>query len=253
MNQEIQPFNFNGTTLRTLLIQGEPWFVLADLVKAIGLTSTSRVAERLREKGVSKTHTQTAGGRQEVTIIDEGNLYRVIMRSNSPAAEPFESWVTDEVIPTIRKTGTYTTPQTLEQRSLALMGELTAVVQQQRAELEVVRPKAEQFDDFLSAEGSYAVGEAAKVLQRAGIEVGPLRLFKKLDELKWTYLRGGERHIMQAAIERGYLTAKAQTYFDQNAGVLKMAAPQVRVTTKGLTRLREILLPSIEELTQIAS
>lgn len=253
MNQEIQPFNFNGTTLRTLLIQGEPWFVLSDLAKALGLTNASVVANRLREKGVSKTYTPTAGGRQLTTIIDEGNLYRVIMRSNSPAAEPFESWVTDDVLPTIRKTGTYTTPQTLEQRSLALMGELTAVVQQQRAELEVVRPKAEQFDDFLSAEGSYAVGEAAKVLQRAGIEVGPQRLFKKLDDLKWTYLRGGERHIMQVAIERGYLTAKAQTYFDQNAGIRKMAAPQVRVTTKGLTRLREILLPSIEELTQIAS
>lgn len=253
MTQEIQPFNFNGLQLRALLLDGEPWFVAADVANFLGYRMASDMTRSLTETQKGTHSVRTPGGGQDLAIISEPGLYSAIMRSRKIEALPFQNWVTTDVLPTIRKTGTYTTPQTLEQRSLALMGELTAVVQQQRAELEVVRPKAEQFDDFLSAEGSYAVGEAAKVLQRAGIEVGPLRLFKKLDDLKWTYLRSGERHIMQAAIERGYLTAKAQTYFDQNAGVRKMAAPQVRVTTKGLTRLREILLPSIEELTQIAS
>lgn len=99
---DVQTFDFNGLTLRALLVEGEPWFVLADLVKALALTNASVVANRLREKGVSKTYTPTAGGRQLITIIDEGNLYRVIMRSNSPAAEPFESWVTDDVLPATR-------------------------------------------------------------------------------------------------------------------------------------------------------
>lgn len=252
MNQEIQPFNFNGLQLRALLINEEPWFIAMDVAQVLGYDDAWNMTRRLDPEEIQNL--QIGGfGNRGVNLINESGLYSAILGSQNPEAKTFKKWVTTDVLPTIRKTGTYTTPQTLEQRSLALMGELTAVVQQQRAELEVVRPKAEQFDDFLSAEGSYAVGEAAKVLQRAGIEVGPLRLFKKLDDLKWTYLRGGERHIMQAAIERGYLTAKAQTYFDQNAGVRKMAAPQVRVTTKGLTRLREILLPSIEELTQIAS
>ena len=252
MNQEIQPFNFNGLQLRALLINEEPWFIAMDVAQVLGYDDAWNMTRRLDPEEIQNL--QIGGfGNRGVNLINESGLYSAILGSQNPEAKTFKKWVTTDVLPTIRKTGEYKTPQTLEQRSLALMGELTAVVQQQRAELEVVRPKAEQFDDFLSAEGSYAVGEAAKVLQRAGIEVGPLRLFKKLDELKWTYLRGGERHIMQAAIERGYLTAKAQTYFDQNAGVRKMAAPQVRVTTKGLTRLREILLPSIEELTQIAS
>lgn len=252
MNQEIQPFNFNNLQLRALLINEEPWFIAMDVAQVLGYDDAWNMTRRLDPEEIQNL--QIGGfGNRGVNLINESGLYSAILGSQNPEAKTFKKWVTTDVLPTIRKTGTYTTPQTLEQRSLALMGELTAVVQQQRAELEVVRPKAEQFDDFLSAEGSYAVGEAAKVLQRAGIEVGPLRLFKKLDDLKWTYLRGGERHIMQAAIERGYLTAKAQTYFDQNAGVRKMAAPQVRVTTKGLTRLREILLPSIEELTQIAS
>ena len=253
MTQEIQPFNFNGLQLRALLLDGEPWFVAADVANFLGYRMASDMTRSLTETQKGTHSMRTPGGGQELVIISEPGLYSAIMRSRKVEALPFQNWVTSDVLPTIRKTGTYTTPQTLEQRSLALMGELTAVVQQQRAELELVRPKAEQFDDFLSAEGSYAVGEAAKVLQRAGIEIGPQRLFKKLDDLKWTYLRGGERHVMQAAIERGYLTAKAQSYFDQNAGVRKMVAPQVRVTTKGLTRLRELLLPSIEELNQIAS
>lgn len=252
MNQEIQPFNFNDLQLRALLINEEPWFIAMDVAQVLGYDDAWNMTRRLDPEEIQNL--QIGGfGNRGVNLINESGLYSAILGSQNPEAKAFKKWVTNDVLPTIRKTGEYKTPQTLEQRSLALMGELTAVVQQQRAELEVVRPKAEQFDDFLSAEGSYAVGEAAKVLQRAGIEIGPLRLFKKLDDLKWTYLRGGERHIMQAAIERGYLTAKAQTYFDQNAGVHKMAAPQVRVTTKGLTRLREILLPSIEELTQIAS
>lgn len=253
MNQEIQPFNFNGMDLRAMLIEDQPWFVAGDVAKLLGYRIAPDLTRRLDEEEKGYAKVRTPGGNQEVGIINESGLYKAVFRANTENVKAFQNWVTKEVLPTIRKTGEYKTPQTLEQRSLALMGELTTVVQQQQAELEVVRPKAEQFDDFLSAEGSYAVGDAAKVLQRAGIEIGPLRLFKKLDDLKWTYLRGGERHIMQAAIERGYLTAKAQTYFDQNAGVRKMAAPQVRVTTKGLTRLREILLPSIEELTQIAS
>lgn len=147
---QLQVFRFGELTLRALLLEGEPWFVLSDLVKALGLTSTARVAERLRPKGVSKTHTLTAGGRQQVTIIDEGNLYRVIMRSNSPVAERFESWVTDEVLPAIRKTGTYQVPLSLEERALSVITDLTAQVEEQRAlnaqqaaELEAARPAVE--------------------------------------------------------------------------------------------------------------
>lgn len=194
---------------------------------------------------------RTPGGEQELATISEPGLYAAIMRSRKAEALPFQNWVTTEVLPTIRKTGQYQAPQTLEQRSLALMQELTAVVQEQKAQLEAAKPKVEAFEDFLSAEGSCSVGDAAKVLQRAGIDIGPLRLFRELDARGWTYRRAGERHIKQTAIERGYLTAKAQSYYDQNEGVRKVTTPQVRVTTKGLARLRELLLPPIEELAQL--
>lgn len=255
MNREIQHFNFNGQQLRSMLIDGEPWFVAADVARVLEYRTASDVFRGIdeEEKGYEKVH--TPGGLQTMTVVSESGLYTAIVRANAPRAKPFRRWVTSDVLPTIRKTGQYQAPQgqTLEQRSLAVIQDLLARVDEQQAQLEAAKPKVEAFEDFLSAEGSCSVGDAAKILQRAGIDTGPARLFKKLDALEWTYRRAGERHIKQTAIERGYLTAKAQSYYDQNEGVRKVTTPQVRVTTKGLTKLRELLLPPIEEFAQLES
>lgn len=255
MNQEIQTFNFNSLLLRALLIDGEPYFIAKDAATALGYSQPGHMLRMLEddEKGLHKVDTH--GGTQQMSTITESGLYKAIFNSRKPEAKAFNRWVTKEVIPTIRKTGQYQAPQgqSLEQRSLAVIQDLLARVDEQQAQLEAAMPKVEAFEDFLSAEGSCSVGDAAKVLQRAGIVTGPKRLFRYLDALGWTYRRAGERHIKQTAIERGYLTAKAQSYFDQNEGVRKVATPQVRVTTKGLTKLRELLLPPIEEFAQLES
>lgn len=256
MTQEIQHFNFNGLQLRSLLINGEPWFVATDVATFLGYRMASDMTRSLpaAQKG---THSmQTLGGLQNLSIINEPGLYSAIMRSRKAEALPFQNWVTTDVLPAIRKTGQYQAPQgqTLEQRSLEVLQELVAKVDAQQAQLEAAKPKVEAFEDFLSAEGSCSVGDAAKILQRAGINTGPKRLFDYLnDDLGWTYRRAGERHIKQTAIERGYLTAKAQSYYDQNEGVRKVATPQIRVTAKGLTRLRELMLPPIEDFAQLES
>lgn len=255
MTQEIQTFNFNSLLLRALLIDGEPYFIAKDAATALGYSQPGHMLRMLDddEKGLHKVDTH--GGTQQMSTITESGLYKAIFNSRKPEAKAFNRWVTKEVIPTIRKTGQYQAPQgqTLEQRSLAVLQELMAKVDEQQAQIEAAKPKVEAFEDFLSAEGSCSVGDAAKILQRAGVDTGPTRLFKKLDALEWTYRRAGERHIKQTAIERGYLTAKAQSYFDHNEGVRKVTTPQVRVTTKGLTKLRELMLPPIEDFAQLES
>lgn len=255
MNQEIQLFNFNGLQLRALLIGGDPWFVAADVATFLGYRMASDMTRSLPAAQRGTHSMQTLGGPQKLSIINEPGLYSAIMRSRKVEAIPFQNWVTSDVLPTIRKTGQYQAPQgqTLEQRSLAVLQELMAKVDEQQAQIEAAKPKVEAFEDFLSAEGSCSVGDAAKILQRAGVDTGPTRLFKKLDALEWTYRRAGERHIKQTAIERGYLTTKAQSYYDHNEGVRKVTTPQVRVTTKGLTKLREIMLPPIEDFAQLES
>lgn len=93
--------------IRTVQLNNEPMFCLSDVCKALGLTQPSKVKERLNEKGVSSIPTLTAGGEQKLLYINESNLYKTIFQSRKESAERFTDWVTSEVLPTIRKTGSY--------------------------------------------------------------------------------------------------------------------------------------------------
>lgn len=100
-------------SVRIELINNDPWFCLADVCEILELSNSRMALNRLDEKGVSKIYIPTNGGNQELTFINEPNLYRVIFRSNKAEATKFQDWVFDEVLPTIRKTGSYsvTPPQ----------------------------------------------------------------------------------------------------------------------------------------------
>ena len=105
---ELQVFRYQDNEVRTVEVNGEPWFVLKDVCAVLGLSTPARVAERLDSDEVSQTHlTDSLGREQETTIINESGLYNVILRSDKPEAKPFRKWVTSEVLPTIRKTGGY--------------------------------------------------------------------------------------------------------------------------------------------------
>lgn len=104
----LQSFSYENNEVRTVMIDGEPWFVLKDVCRVLGLGTPARVAERLEEDEVSLTHlTDSLGRQQEMTIISESGLYAVILRSDKPEAKPFRKWVTAEVLPRIRKEGGY--------------------------------------------------------------------------------------------------------------------------------------------------
>ena len=93
--------------IRTEVINGEPWFCLSDVCKALELTNPSIVKQRLNAKGLSTAYTLTAGGKQELLFINEANLYKTIFQSRKESAERFTDWVAGEVLPSIRKTGSY--------------------------------------------------------------------------------------------------------------------------------------------------
>lgn len=109
---ELQIFNSEEFgDIRTAEIDGKPYFVGTDVAKALGY-SNPRKAILDHCKGVTKRDTPTSSGIQSMSYINEGDLYRLIMKSKLPSAEKFESWVMDEVLPTIRKTGSYQKPLT---------------------------------------------------------------------------------------------------------------------------------------------
>lgn len=120
---ELQIFNSEEFgEIRTVEIDGKPYFVGADVAKALGY-SNPRKAILDHCKGVTKRDTPTSSGIQSMSYINEGDLYRLIMKSKLPSAEKFEAWVMDEVLPTIRKTGSYQKPMTVaEQIQLLALG-----------------------------------------------------------------------------------------------------------------------------------
>lgn len=109
---ELQIFNSGEFgEIRTIEIDGKPYFVGVDVAKALGYNNPRDAVSR-HCKGVVKHDTPTSSGVQAMSYINEGDLYRLIMKSKLPSAEKFESWVMDEVLPTIRKTGSYQKPLT---------------------------------------------------------------------------------------------------------------------------------------------
>ena len=114
---ELQIFNSEEFgDIRTVTIENEPMFCLSDVCKALGLTQPSKVKDRLNEKGVNTIPTLTAGGEQKLLYINESNLYKTIFQSRKESAERFTDWVTSEVLPAIRKTGSYQKPMTIEEQ-----------------------------------------------------------------------------------------------------------------------------------------
>ena len=106
-------FRFNAQEVRTIADdKGEPWFAAADVCTVLGYRNTSdAIAKHCRDRGIAKRDTPTSSGIQAMTFINEGNLYRLIVKSRKPEAEKFEQLVMEEILPTIRKTGRYESPK----------------------------------------------------------------------------------------------------------------------------------------------
>lgn len=103
----IQTFDFNNTVVRTVIKDGEPWFVAADIAQALDYTNTNDLT-RILDVFEKDTHNvRTPGGMQDMSVINESGLYSAILRSRKPEAKEFKKWVTSEVLPTLRKTGSY--------------------------------------------------------------------------------------------------------------------------------------------------
>ena len=120
---EITTFTYNMNRVRTVFKEGEPWFVLKDVCEILDIGNSRMVAERL-DDDVKNSVSITDGnrGNPNFTVISESGLYNVIFLSRKPEAKKFKKWVTSEVLPSIRKTGSYVqTPKTYIQALEALL------------------------------------------------------------------------------------------------------------------------------------
>lgn len=171
----IQIFKYENNDVRTVEMNGEPWFVLKDVCGVLGLSNHKVTAQRLDRDEVSQTYlTDSIGRKQETTVINESGLYSVILRSDKPEAKPFRKWVTSEVLPSIRKNGGYIagqeqlSPEELMAKALLVANKTLAEREARISELTVqntiMLPKARYFDELISRNTLTNFRETAKEL-----------------------------------------------------------------------------------------
>lgn len=240
MNEIARAFDYAGTEIRTVLRDGEPWFVARDVCTVLGIANGRDAVSRLdiSERGVGET--DTPGGRQQLAIISEAGLYRLVMRSNKPDAVRFQMWIAHEVLPAIREHGRFEVAQRLPQTYVEALRELAATVERQEQierELEAVAPKAEAWDVLASAHGDYSVREASFILNRdPAIDTGQTRLFKLLRD--WKLIDSNDKPY---AAHSAHVRLRAWSSPHPQTGEEIARKPQVRITHEGLKYLHRRL------------
>ncbi|MCS4277913.1 prophage antirepressor-like protein [Mycetocola sp. BIGb0189] len=172
---QILPFDYGTFQVRVVEHDGEPWFVLADLCAVLGLTTPARVADRLDQAGVSQAHISSGGQQRLVTIVSEPGMYEVVIRSDKAEAVAFRRWITAEVLPTIRKTGSYGATAALPATYADALRELAATVEQTaalEAKIQIDSPKVSYVDQFVADEDLLLLRTVAKTI---GVPEGELR------------------------------------------------------------------------------
>lgn len=235
---ELQKFTYSaGVEIRTVQIEGEPWFVGSDVADILDYRMASDMTRRLdpEDKGYAKV--RTPGGDQEVTVISEAGLYDAIFRSNSEGAKPFRRWVTGTVLPTIRKTGSFNA----EKEAPALPQSFAEALRQLAdscEQLEAAAPKVEAYDALMDASGLYSMQAAAKALG-----YGPNVLFRDLRRLG--ILQGNNLPYQKYAAN---FDIKLGSYTNRRGETVPTATTMVRPA--GLDFLRRKLAKAAEEARQ---
>lgn len=239
----LTPFDYQDQPVRVVTIDGEPWFVLADLCRVLDLAKPSRVAMRIADDMKGAHQMSTPGGTQEMTIVSEPGMYEVVIRSDKPEATAFRRWVTAEVLPSIRKTGNYGTPRQLTDDELIHRALTVSVarVESLTARLAIVEPKAAAFDRWLSSNVHYGVAEVSQALHDLGADMGRNRLFAYMQDQGWIYRdQRGDWRPYQAQIETARLAVKLSRCENSRTGE-EFAAHTVRITAKGAVALAVML------------
>lgn len=206
--------------VRTVTINGEPWFVGKDVTASLGYSNSRDVLAKHvcpEDKGVAEC--DTLGGKQKLGIINESGLYALIFGSKLESAQRFKHWVTSEVLPAIRRTGGYQipAPQGKELLALAVL-EAQKTIEAQNTEIERMKPKAIFADAVSTSQTSILIGDLAKLLRQNGVDIGQKRLFEYLRNHGYLIKRKGSDWNMptQKSMNMGLFEIKESTHIDGN-------------------------------------
>ena len=212
--------------IRTVTIDGNPWFVGRDVTEVLGYVNSRKalldhVDDEDKYDGV--TIRDSIGREQNPVMINESGLYSLILSSKMPNAKRFKHWVASEVIPSVRKNGGYIANQenmTPEQMMAAglqaaqkIIEEKNRQIQEQEADIQRMRPKEVFADAVTTSRTSILIGQLAKIISQNGVQIGQNRLFAWLRENGYLIIRRGTDYNMptQRAMEMRLFEIKERT------------------------------------------
>ena len=230
--------------VRTVWHEGSIWFVAKDVAECLGYGDTDQAIRKNcnhAKKLNPVSGTGLTSSPRGINIIPESDVYRLVMPSKLPAAEQFQAWVCEEVLPTIRKTGGYggspapaTKPQTEDQLILEAMQVLLSRTETLKAELAEAKPKADYYDALVDSRDLLTPTEAAKLFD---MPARKLTAFLREKPHKWLFKGFDGANIpMQPIIDAGYMQVKHRT-----SSLNGMPCTQGYFTPKGIEALRKLL------------
>lgn len=214
-----------------------PYICLADVCKILEIGNASQLKSRLKEDGVITNEViDTLGRKQQATFINESNLYKVIFQSRKPEAEKFTDWVTNEVLPSIRKNGGYIVGQeTLSDDELIQKALLVATnkLKEREKQLAEQRPKVLFAESVQASKTSILIGELAKIIKQNGYDIGQNRLFEWLRNNSYLINRKGTDYNMptQKSMNLGLFEIKETTITHSDGHI--SISKTVKVTGNG--------------------
>lgn len=224
--------------VRTVTIDGEPWFVGKDVALALGYKNPQEaIREHIDEEDKGVSEILTPGGKQKMPIIKESGLYALILSSKLDSAKRFKHWVTSEVLPAIRKHGMYAVDELLENPDIAIKA-FTALKEERdknkalQKDIQRMKPK-EVFADAVSASHtSILIGDLAKLLKQNGYETGQKRLFEQLRQEGYLIKGGSSRNMpTQISMDMNLFEVKETSITNPDGSV--RVTKTTKVTGKG--------------------
>lgn len=185
-SKEISIFNFENQNVRTVIIDNDIWFVASDVTKILGYQNGRDAISKHCLDGVAKKYTikDVVNRIQEMTIINESGIYQLVMASKMPNAIKFKQWVTEKILPSIRKTGSYSvTPKkelSIEEMTLLVIQNMQSKIADQQRQLEEQKPKVEFAEKIVNTGNGVSIGDFAK-----SIGWGQNKLFDWLRQNKY--------------------------------------------------------------------
>ena len=237
--------------VRAVTLEGEPWFVAADVCRALGLENSSDVIKRLDEDERTLVSIEGASNGLPVNAVNEPGLYALILGSRKPEAKAFKRWITHEVIPEIRKTGGYIAGQeTMDDDQLlanALMiaqrkiAERNKQLEAANEKIKADAPKVLFAETVEKAETCISIGTLAKILNQAGLDIGERRLFERLRNDKWLNSKGRNWNVpSQKSMDMGLMRVHESTV-SRSSGIQINKTPLI--TGKGQRFFLDLYAP----------